>query len=244
MLAGLALAACGDAVELDRLAAGPTAMALSAPTGDTLVLEGGKALRLAGIDAPGPGRPYADEARHVLEGLAARQRVSLAFDGARTDAEGRQLAQARLSDSGRWLEGELLRAGAARVRTTPDNRALAKRMLDAEALARRDRLGLWALPAYQVRLPEEVASAARGFEIVEGRVLRAGRMGGVAYMDFSRDWRTGLSVHMPIAALGDFQLAGRHPFDLAGKLVRVRGVVEGRVLWIDHPEALEVLKER
>jgi endonuclease YncB( thermonuclease family) len=242
-LAAAVLAGCSETVELDRLPAGPSATAVEARSGDTLRLENGQDLKLAGVEAPGPGRPYAEEARRALHGLAAGRALDLAFDGARADDAGRQVAQARIAGTGRWLEGELLRAGAVRVRTQADNRALARPMLDAEAAARRAGRGLWGRPEYRVRLPGEVPSTARGFEVVEGRIVRAGRTGGFAYLDFSTDWRGGLSVHLPAAALDDFQLAGRHPFDLQGRLVRVRGLVEGRVLWIDHPEALELLRE-
>ena len=65
----------------------------------------------------------------------------------------------------------MLEAGDARVRTWADNRALARPMLDAEARARLKGRGLWALPAYQVRLPDEAAARPFGFQLVEGRVV-------------------------------------------------------------------------
>ena len=244
VMAALALAGCGDSVELDRLSAGAHARVASALSGDTLKLATGTELRLAGIEAPHGSEPYALESRALLQRLAAGQDIEKLYGGARQDPTGREVAQARVSRGRRWLEGEMLRAGAARVRTFADNRALAKRMLDLEADARRNKRGLWALPAYQVRLPEEVAPNSQDFEVVEGRVVRVGRTGATTYLDFSQDWRRGLSVHVPRSAVDDFDLANRNLPSLQGRLIRVRGMVrDGRTLWLDHPEALEVLKE-
>jgi len=245
IIAVLALAGCGEAVDLDRLAAGPRLKIVAAVSGDTVKTADGTEVRLAGVEAPRAGEAYAEPARALLQGLVAGQEVELAYGGARQDPSGRAVAHVRLTRSRRWLEGELLRAGAARVRTYGDNRALAARMLAAEAEARWAKRGLWAAPAYEVRLPEEITPGMRGLQIVEGRVLRAGEARAIAYLDFAQDWRQGVSVHVPRAALDDFHLAGRHPLDLQGRLVRVRGTIrEGRVLWIDHPEALEILRER
>jgi micrococcal nuclease len=242
--AALALAGCGDSVELDRLSAGAHVRVAAALSGDTLKLTTGAELRLAGVEAPHGAEPYARESRALLQRLAAGQDIEKLYGGARQDPTGREVAQARLSRGRRWLEGELLRAGAVRVRTFADNRALAKRMLDIEAEARRAKRGLWASPAYQVRLPEEVTQGGEDFEVVEGRVVRVGQTGATAYLDFSQDWRRGLSVHIPRSAVDDFDLANRSLYGLQGRLIRVRGLVrDGRALWLDHPEALEVLKE-
>ena len=244
VVGALLLGGCGDSVELDRLSAGAHAQVASAVSGDTLKLTTGAELRLAGIEAPHDSEPYARESRALLQSLAAGRDIERLYGGAHADPTGREVAQARLSRGRRWLEGELLRAGAARVRTFADNRALASRMLDIEAGARRAKRGLWASPAYQVRLPEEVAQGAEDFEVVEGRVARVGRTGATTYLDFSQDWRRGLSVHIPRSAVDDFDLANRSLSGLQGRLIRVRGLVrDGRTLWLDHPEALEVLKE-
>lgn len=245
MAAALALAGCGDSVELDRLTAGPHTRVASALSGDTLKLATGAELRLAGIEAPRGSEPYAVEARALLQRLAAGQDIEKLYGGARQDPTGREVAQVRVSRGRVWLEGEMLRAGAARVRTFADNRALAARMLELEAGARMKKRGLWALSAYQVRLPEEIAAVDQDFEVVEGRVMRVSRAGATTYLDFTQDWRRGLSVHIPRAAVDDFDLANRSLSALRGRLIRVRGMVrDGRTLWVDHPEALEVLKER
>lgn len=240
-VAGVALTGCGSDAALDGLASGGVGRATSAPTGDALGLEDDRLLKLAGIEAPKGGAEHAAEARDALSALALGRKLSLLFAGPRQDAFGRTVAHARRADDRLWLEGALLDAGAARVRTTAASRALAKPMLDREAAARKRRRGLWAFDAYQVRLPEELDPREGGFQIVEGRVVRAGETRGLAYLDFSENWRSAASVEIPSTALKDFRSAGVDPLRLEGQLIRVRGEAEGLRLTLDHPEALEVL---
>lgn len=237
------LAGCGDEGALESLAAGRQAQVQSAVSGDELELDGGEMVHLAGVEAPRSGQPYADEARMTLARLAAGQRVELLYGGAHTDPFGRAVAQVRTLGARRWLEGALIDAGAVRVRTFADNRALARTMLAREAGARAARRGLWALADYRVRLPEEVASGDHGLMLVEGRVVHAGRSpGGDVYLDFTQDWRGAVSAEIPRAALRDFRAAGYDPLGLEGRLIRVRGAVRGLRIAIDHPEQVERLR--
>ena len=130
----------------------------------------------------------------------------------------------------------MLDAGAGRVRTFPDNRALAKEMLEREAKARVAKRGLWALPFYQVRLPSEVR-LAHGFAIVEGRVTAVRRFGRGFELEVE-----GLRADIPAQAAADFEAAGKSPLSLAGKLIRIRGTIRGGPsMRLDHPEAVETL---
>ncbi len=201
-------------------------------------------LRLAEVEAPKGDAPYAALARDALARLALGRRVTWLYGGAREDAFGRVTAQARRADDRLWLQGALVDAGAVRVRTAADNRALAGALLAREAAARKAGRGLWALSAYRVKLPEELSPDDAGLQIVEGRVRRAGETGAYAYLDFADDWRRGASVAIPRRALKDFRAAGLDPLRLEGRLVRVRGEADGRRLTVDHPEAVERLRER
>jgi endonuclease YncB( thermonuclease family) len=235
-LAALLLAACGQAPGLERLAAGETGVVAQVRSGDSLVLDSGQVVRLAGVEAPWGDEPYADQAREVLRRLAGGRKVQLLYGGARKNRYGATLAQVRIA-GGEWLERSLLRAGAARVRTWSDNRAMAAPMLEAEAYARNRGLGLWALPAYRVLIPRE-AEAANGFQIVEGRVRQVD--GDVLEFD------SGFLAAIEPKALSDFQTASKSPQTLAGRLVRLRGPIRygagGFALQLDHPEQLELLK--
>lgn len=246
MAAGLVLAAllagCGGP-GVDQLATGPKAVVAEVRSGDAVVLSGGQVVRLAGVEAPKGADPFADQAREALARLVLGQEVQLMYGGARQDAYGRALAHLKLGKGGAWVEKALLEAGDVRVHTWADNRALAKPMLDAEARARAGKRGLWALPAYQVRLPDEAAARPFGFQVVEGRVVSAAERNGAVRLSLER-W---VEAEVPREARGAFATSGLLLADLPGKLVRVRGLVrpgsgEG-LMKLDHPEQVEVLKE-
>jgi micrococcal nuclease len=236
------LAGCGGP-GVDQLAAGPTGVVTEVRNGDSVVLKGGQVVRLAGVEAPKGSDPFAGEAREALSRLVLGKPVQLMYGGARQDVYGRALAQLKLAKGGQWVEKTLLEAGDARVHTWPDNRALARPMLEAEARARLKRRGLWALPAYQVRLPDEAAARPFGFQLVEGRVVSAAERDGVLRLDLER-W---VEADVPREAQGVFTSSGLVLTDLPGRLIRIRGLVrpgsgEG-LIKVDHPEQIEVLKE-
>lgn len=242
-LALMLVAACGgDPAALDRLAvtgSGKVARLISA---DTVLLEDGRVVRLAGVTAPREGQSHGAAAKAHLDRLVTGQEVDLLSGGARQDAYGRTLAHLRRKRGRVWIQGALLDAGAARVRTYADNRALAAEMLEREARARRAGKGLWADRTYQVLLPQEAATA-RGFALVEGRAaaVRAGRLGDDIVLS---DGPPGVEVQIPGGARDDFAAAGKSAAAMKGRLVRVRGTLRAdRTLRIDHPELLEVLAE-
>jgi micrococcal nuclease len=88
------------------------------PDGDTLVLESGAVVRLAGIDAPetafGRGRAqrFADESRRALRELVRGQDLAVQPVGRGRDRYGRVLALVRLAD-GTELNAAMLRRGLA-----------------------------------------------------------------------------------------------------------------------------------
>ncbi len=218
-------------------------LAVGALAGDRLALEGGREVRLAGVEAPPPDAPWGAAARAALERLAARRRVDLLYGGASADGAGAALAHVRVVD-GPWLQAALVEAGYARVRPRAGERALAADLLRHEARARAARRGLWSDALYGVRLPDEFGWSDRGLQVVEGRVRRVGRHGGRTYLDFADDYRGRASAEIDARALGDWRAAGRDPEALRGRLVRVRGPVEGFHLTVEAPEAVEVLQDR
>ena len=242
-LAALSLAACGEGRRLDQLSAGERGRVSEVRSGDVLVLDSGLVVRLVGLAAPRFGDPGADQARAALQALAGGQMVALYYGGNRRDAYSRALAQARLTKNQRWVQGEMLRSGWARVWTFADNRALAAPMLADEARARAKAQGLWAMPAYKVLLPAEVGPAAHGFQIVEGRILSVTEGKSGTFLDFTPDSR-GFSVVIAPRDLPTLRAAGVSPQQMTGELIRVRGVIGwGGVMSVDHPEQIERLRE-
>jgi len=238
LLAALALAGCGEAARLDALAGQGRGRVVEVVTGDMVRLDDGSDLKLAGITAPKLSEPYGEASRERLAKMVLGKDVELLSAGAAKDPFGRRLAQLRMAKGRRWVQGRMLEEGAARVRTFPESRALAKMMLRREAQGRNRARGLWALPAYRVLLPTEVLARPPGFALVEGQVRQVTTGGEARFLDLGH----GFIVEIPARAVQDFDSAERSPAELEGRLVRVRGYVSrGGTMRLDHPETVEIL---
>ena len=218
--------------------------------GDTLTLDDGREVRLVGLMAPKlslgrarvPTEPLAEDARSALAALTLGQPVTLWFGGAREDRYGRHLAHLHLA-ADRWVQGEMLRNGWARVYSFADNRARVADMLALEAAARAARRGIWRLNAYRVLGVDDLADRAGTYQIVEGRVAAADEVRGRTYLNFGADWRRDFTVS--IAAADRRRFAGQAPQALAGRLLRVRGWIgsrNGPEIVVTHPEQIELLE--
>jgi endonuclease YncB( thermonuclease family) len=224
------------------LTTGGTGVVAEIIDGDTLKLADGRTLRLAGLRAPKSGVAGRHAARRLTE-LAAGHVVRLFFAGLPRDRWRQVLAHLE-RDDGLWLQGALLAEGAARVQTRADVRAAATAMLRLEAAARRAGRGIWRNPAFAVRRADSLGKAATGFQIVEGRILRARRIKGRVYLNFGADWHTDFTVSLAPAARRLFVRAGLNPQDWSGRYIRVRGWIKnwnGPMIEATHPEQIEVL---
>ncbi|MBP2300465.1 thermonuclease family protein [Azospirillum picis] len=247
LLAGLLLA---GAVRADAL------RVTAVLDGDTLELEDGRQVRLAGIEAAKPPRgadprdgrvwPLAEAARAMLAQLALGRPV-VVHGPAPTDRHGRLLAHL-VRDDGLWLQSALVARGLARVHTRPDASAYAAELLAEETAARDAGRGLWRSRVYALRDAGDPAGLARdrdSFQVVEGVVLRVSKGRGESYLDFGEDWRSDVTVHIGRAAMRDLVRAGIDPLSYEGRRVRVRGWIllrNGPMIEITHPAQIERLE--
>jgi endonuclease YncB( thermonuclease family) len=233
------------------LPAQSTASVVEVIDGDTVRLDDDREVRLVGIQAPKLplGRrgftewPLAGAAQAELAALTAGKRVALHYGGAGEDRHGRLLAHLTTGDGALWVQGEMLKAGLARVYSFPDNRALVADMLALEREARAARRGIWANGYYRIRKPEETPRDIETFQIVEGRVLQVAMTRDRSYLNFGPDYRTDFTVAI---ARRDLKLFERSldVTTLEGKTVRVRGwlkSINGPMIEATHPEQIEVL---
>ncbi len=221
--------------------------------GDTLTLDNGETVRLVGVQAPKlpldrphfAKWPLADEARAALIELSKDQPVRLSYGGARRDRYNRLLAHLHRATDDRWLQGEMLSLGMARVYTFSDNRALAGEMLALEQAARAARRGIWADEFYQVRQVEELEPLIDSFQLVEGKILNSAKLRDYIFLNFGTDYRTDFTVAIARRQWRNFTAEEIDPAQWRGQRVRVSGWLDkrnGPVIEITHPEQIERLQ--
>ncbi len=235
---------------------GPTGIVVDIVDGDTVLLDNDLKIRLIGIQAPklALGRigyeswPLAEEARDALEALALGERVEIRYGEAERDRYGRVLGHMFVGEAAIWAQQAMLAAGLARVYSFPDNRYCLDELYRAEAQARADRLGIWdGEPYYRIRQaekPQRILERVDDYELVEGRIVNADRVGQRVYLNFGDYWKEDFTIVIERSGLALFEKAGIDPLMLENAFVRVRGWVEARDgprMEVTHPEQIEIL---
>lgn len=233
---------------------GPARAVAQVLDGDTMKLDDGNEVRLAGIVAPRPPDstgdtsfwPPAQEAKAALEALVAGKSVELTYAGARTDRYGRQSAHVFTLQNGQrvWIQGALLASGHARVfALTPATDCLDE-LMSHERIAFDARTGLWSNAAYQVRSAGDAAALMRyrnTLQLVEGVVSEVADVRGRVFLNFGEDWRTDFTAGIEKGRGSDWPKDFK---SLKGERVRVRGFLErrnGPFIELAHPTQLEIL---
>ena len=218
----------------------------------SLVLEGGAVIRLAGIELPvayGDDDPTGEVARLATAVRARLEILALAgeirFPPGNPDRHGRVHTEVRLADD-RSLQVILLEEGLARIHPLPGESLCLTEMLQAEDAARNARKGIWDSHEYAIRRADDLSLAGRNglYELVEGRVISVGRGSRMVFLNFGRNWRRDFTVMVAVAVEERLAAAGVAIDELAGRRVRVRGVIEesgGPAIRLDGPAAIEIL---
>ncbi len=143
----------------------------------------------------------------------------------------------------------LLSEGHARFRPDPPAESCAEAYLGAEAAGRAAGLSLWTYPDYaivkispEVNPDFEVLSHRKGMVLVEGAVFSVGEAGGVVYLNFGQKRSRDFAVVISKRNLVMFEKKGVVPRALAGRRVRVRGLIDtysGPRMDIASPAQLE-----
>ncbi|MEO0548678.1 MAG: thermonuclease family protein [Pseudomonadota bacterium] len=235
VLCGLGLGACSAGSPLPGMEPGEQGRVVRVIDGDALVLNTGQVVRLVGIEAPvlkPRGRdpdPHALEASRTLEDMVLGREVQIYYPGLTRDRYDRALGHLVTTDQAGpqlWVNMELIRRGAARVRLYPDTAAKGKALLAAETVSRDDGVGLWGKAAYGVRSIGGLDAEQRGFQLVSARLGRALPVPQDIPVELScvraaegTDWR--IEVRVEAAMICDLPI---------GLPVRLRGwVSEGRL---------------
>ncbi|HEY2034482.1 MAG TPA: thermonuclease family protein [Rhizomicrobium sp.] len=242
----LALPLCAPPVEMADLAI------MRVEQNGVLVATDGRAVKLEGVLLPGGARDHApndiaEQAVSTLSDLASGHLVTVTAQPPKQDRYGRTRGQLFVVDDGAlWLQTEMLRKGLARVAISPDRRECVKELYAAEADARARRAGIWLLPAYAIRSADQVSAADLGtFQIVEGRVTNAS-VKSRAYLNFGADWKKDFTATIAPEDMKTFHSVDIDPASYAGKLIRVRGIIEwhnGPEIELGSPDDIEVLPD-
>ena len=167
-----------------RLDAGPRRTVATVIDGETLRLDDGGEVRLAGVLAPrgldagvaDADWPAAMAATAALRALTAGRTVALGFSGtSRRDRANRHVAQVFVIDGDQetWVQGRMLSDGHARATQSKDQRGCADELLAHERQARDAGKGLWAMGAYLPRSAingRELEGMGNAFAVLSGRV--------------------------------------------------------------------------
>ena len=220
-------------------------------TNDVLVLRDGRAIHMEGIVLPRGAKDHApsmiaDQAFDALGKFVKGRELTVTAVNPKEDRYDRVRGQIFNGDSAEpWLQRALLARGLARVDIAPDRGECADELYAAEAQARAARIGLWSVPAYAVRTPDNVGRDVGTFQIVEGTVKNADLKNGRAYLNFGADWRTDFTVTIEPEDMANFRRLGVDPRAYTGQTIRVRGLVQllnGPEIEIANPQSVEVVR--
>lgn len=229
------LLACEQSTPLPDMEPGEQGRVVRVIDGDALVLNTGQSVRLVGIEAPvlnrrrGEPDTYAEEAARALENMVMGREVQLYYPGLTRDRYDRALAHVVTTDAAGpefWVNMELVRRGAARVRLYPDTAARGDDLMAAEQVARDDGLGLWGQPAYAVMAADEIAPEARGFMIIGARLEMRTPAEDMACLWSVEAARLRVRVEQSASAFCNAE---------PGRIYRLRGWVSGNTLTLTHP---------
>lgn len=225
--------------------------------GETLRLEDGSEVRLAGVLAPrAPDLaadpldwPPARAARDALAVLVVGRPLAIATGARSPDRYGRLRAQVMIVEpSGTvWVQGRLVAMGHARVDALDPNRSCVGALLALEAEARTSGRGLWANLAYAPRRadrPIELLRLRHAYHLVEGRVAHVGVGRNRVYIGFGRRWIYDFTALVSGRDRARLEKAGIDLAGLEGKRVRLRGWIElwnGPLIRLTAPGQIEFI---
>lgn len=211
--------------------------------GDTVTLEGGKRVRLLGINAPEVdhrnrvGEPGGIQAKNWLQNKLQGRRVYLEYDRQKQDHYQRELAHLYLPN-GEHINLSLVEKGLATVAIIPPNIRHADTMIRAQRQAERQRLGIWAMSHYAPRPLARLTDKPAGWQRYHAKISKVKR---------DRRFSRLVVKHNIDIRIANTDLALFPPLNnYLNKYIEVRGWVsrskKNFSIRVYHPSALILLK--
>lgn len=228
---------------------------LGARSGHSFVIagaEGGvETVLLAGVRQP-EDPAAAALARSLLDGLLTETGPGLRLQDAEAgrDRYDRRIAYAGFQSAEGFVRLDERMVGLGHLMVWPREGADAhvEALLALEREAREAGRGAWGDGTLTVRDPDpdRLAQYLDSAQIVEGRVVSAGRARtGRLYLNFGLDWRGDFTVSLSQEVQAAFVAAGQaDPATLEGAIIRVRGWLyeeNGPMIALTHPAQLELV---
>ncbi|MBN1335934.1 MAG: thermonuclease family protein [Deltaproteobacteria bacterium] len=147
LLVLLALAGHGIAADVETPPA--SARVVRVYDGDTYTLENGERVRLKGVNTTElrPKEPFGEEAREAAKAFLLGRMVELRYGSVVRDGYGRLVADVLVD--GKSLETHLVRLGLGHVFLLPPIEGDVAPLLEAQAAARGERIGIWSDPHFR-----------------------------------------------------------------------------------------------
>ncbi len=215
-------------------------------SGDVFELQDGRVVRLAGVVAPRPptgskaGQPLWQEAKSQLREIL--QGHELVFHQVGHDRFGRIVSHVMAGPKGIWAQGQMLRLGFARVKTSAQDHSRARLMLRLENESRIAKNNIWRHGFYRVRQPDALDADFGSFQIVAGKILSVANGRSNTYLNFGPNWRQDFTAQANRKVTRAFAKAGMRLSRLSGRNVQVRGLIlpqNGALIKLGHPSQLE-----
>lgn len=213
--------------------------------GDTILLAGGKKVRLLGINTPEvanrdkAAEAGGDEAKQWLIAKLKGQQLRLVTDRNKKDKYGRWLAHV-FTKAQVHVNLELVENGMATVTIYPPNVDYADALLLAQNRAQLAKRGIWGDAAYTPKLASQInAQNYRGWQRVIGRVTTLYHANKYSYLNIGDQF----SLVIPKKSLALFPPLATY----VGKQVEARGWISRRKqrysLFVKHPSAIVVMEQ-
>lgn len=239
---------------------GPERTVTAVVDAETLALDDGSELKLAGMLGPRALDVAADvaewppeaAAKAALADLVVGRNITAHPVTARSDRYGRLIAHVFVERDGvrQWVQGRMLRDGHARAHDLAGNFVCAEELIAHERQGRELRAGLWSNAAYRERSAfrtRELLRLRSTFQLVTGRVHKVAETKSAIYLNFGADWRADFTAGFKT---GRNALATPERTELVrqleGRMVRVRGWIErrnGPYIEIEHASDIETIDD-
>jgi endonuclease YncB( thermonuclease family) len=184
-----------------------------------------------------------DAADILSDLLKDSPRVKVEFLSQKPDRYGRKSAHIYLKD-GRWLQGELVRQGLARVYPYEGESPYIRDLYILEDMARKSKAGHWNDEDWHVISALDDGISRDSFQIIDGVVVDVAEVKGSVYLNFGNNWRTDFTAMITKQKLKGFKRAGFELSLFKGRHLRVRGWVferNGPMISADDPLQFQFL---